>query len=126
MRPLSQVPRAFPAHLRALQCRPSTLSPRQFFPQQAVRWASQKTGHKSDGNAGQGNDANTGPSGNPSGSRTSGRTLLASALAAGVGYAYAATSGQSQSLNSKQPQYGSAKDFEKVGNCPALPCSQYI
>ncbi|RDH31344.1 FAD-linked oxidase-like protein [Aspergillus welwitschiae] len=114
MRPLSQVPRAFPAHLRALQCRPSTLSPHQFFPQQAVRWASQKTGHKSDGNAGQGNDANTGPSGNPSGSRTSGRTLLASALAAGVGYAYAATSGQSQSLNSKQPQYGSAKDFEKA------------
>ncbi|PYH65256.1 oxidoreductase, FAD-binding protein [Aspergillus vadensis CBS 113365] len=115
MRPLSQVPRAFPAHLRALQCRPSALSPRHSFPlQQAVRWASSKAGHKNDGNAGQENGANTGSSGNRSGARTSGRTLLASALAAGVGYAYAVTSGQSQSLVSKHPQYGSAKDFEKA------------
>lgn len=124
MRPLSQVPRAFPAHLRALQCRPSALSPRQSFPlRRAVRWASSEAGHKNDGNTGQENGANTGPSGNRSGSRNSGRTLLASALAAGVGYAYAVTSGQSQSLDSKHPKYGSAKDFEKVENYPALPCS---
>jgi D-lactate dehydrogenase (cytochrome) len=39
--------------------------------------------------------------------------LLISALAAGIGYGYAAL-GQESPQTAKNPQYGSPKDFEKV------------
>lgn len=47
---------------------------------------------------------------------TSGKALLASALAASIGYAYATTNQPSQLESFKKPQYGTAKDFEKVRN----------
>ena len=115
MRPLITVPRGFPAHPRALHCQPSAIAQRQFFPlRRAVRWSSSQKENKSDDNEGHRNNANAEFSGNSSGSWTSGGTLIASALAAGVGYAYAVTSRPSQPQNLKEPQYGSAKDFEKV------------
>ncbi|OOF98625.1 hypothetical protein ASPCADRAFT_204397 [Aspergillus carbonarius ITEM 5010] len=115
MRPLITVPRGFPAHPRALHCQPSAIAQRQFFPlRRAVRWSSSQKENKSDDNEGHRNNANAEFSGNSSGSWTSGGTLIASALAAGVGYAYAVTSRPSQPQNLKEPQYGSAKDFEKA------------
>ncbi|PYI07052.1 oxidoreductase, FAD-binding protein [Aspergillus sclerotiicarbonarius CBS 121057] len=111
MRSLIPVPRGFPAYPRVLHCRPSAIAQHQVFPLgRAGRWSSSKTENKSDGNGGHRNNANAGPTGNSSSSWT----LVASALAAGVGYAYAVTSRPSQPQNLKEPQYGSAKDFEKA------------
>ncbi|RAK96540.1 FAD-binding oxidoreductase [Aspergillus ibericus CBS 121593] len=115
MRSLISVPRGFPASPRVLHCRPSAIAQRQFFPlRRAVRWDSSKAESKNSGNEGHKNNANTESSGNSSGSWTTGGTLVASALAAGIGYAYAVTSRPSKPQNLKQPQYGSAKEFEKA------------
>jgi D-lactate dehydrogenase (cytochrome) len=51
---------------------------------------------------------------------TSGKVLLASVLAASIGYVYAATSRPSQLESSEKPQYGTAKDFEKVRNSQSI------
>ncbi|GAB1205901.1 hypothetical protein APSETT445_004580 [Aspergillus pseudonomiae] len=46
---------------------------------------------------------------------TASRTLLVSALAAGLSYAYATLNNKPQPESLKQPQYGSTEDLKKVG-----------
>ncbi|PWY82202.1 oxidoreductase, FAD-binding protein [Aspergillus heteromorphus CBS 117.55] len=112
----SLTPRGFPTSPRALHCRPSGITRRPIFPlPQTARWNSSKTEHGGNGNDnGSRNTAGAESSATSAGFGTLGRTLLASAVAAGVGYTYAATSRPSQSETPKQPQYGSTKDFEKA------------
>ncbi|PYH92690.1 oxidoreductase, FAD-binding protein [Aspergillus ellipticus CBS 707.79] len=107
----SLAPRGFPASPRALHCRPARFAQRRIFPlPKTVRWNSSKSEGGGNGSGSQKDTAGAGSAG----FWTSGRTLLASALAAGVGYTFAATGRSSEPRGLKQPQYGSTKDFEKA------------
>ncbi|GMF68512.1 unnamed protein product [Aspergillus oryzae] len=66
------------------------------------------------------------PSTGSSNSWTASRTLLVSALAAGLSYAYAISSNKSQPESLKQPQYGSTQDLKKVGTFIELLFNVYV
>lgn len=62
-----------------------------------------------------GNVVKSEPPTGSSNSWTASRTLLVSALAAGLSYAYAISSNKPEPESLKQPQYGSAHDLNRVG-----------
>ncbi|KAB8236875.1 uncharacterized protein BDW43DRAFT_266356 [Aspergillus alliaceus] len=108
MRALSRLPRGFPANPRALHRRPTLLQPE-------VSMVARFNSSISSGNSsGKDKDAVSLQSPTQSSSWTASRTLLISALAAGLSYAYAVSDQTSQSQGLKQPHYGSAQDFKKA------------
>ncbi|KAK9649598.1 D-lactate ferricytochrome c oxidoreductase [Aspergillus fumigatus] len=104
--------RGFPAFPRALLQKTKAPQP-QVLSFRAVRYKSSNSSGippKSQRNlAGSNSSGHAAP-----GFWTSGKALLASALAASIGYAYATTNQPSQLESFKKPQYGTAKDFEKA------------
>ncbi|EAW09275.1 FAD-binding oxidoreductase [Aspergillus clavatus NRRL 1] len=105
--------RGFPAYPRVLH-RQHRISQPQVFPSfTAIRYnsssSSQSTSSSQPDSAKSGASSQAAP-----GFWTSSKALLLSALAAGVGYAYAASNQPSQLQSSKQPQYGSLNDFDKA------------
>ncbi|KAI9039175.1 FAD-binding oxidoreductase [Aspergillus affinis] len=109
MRTISRLSRGFPTSPRALQSRPKfpkshSVSCSQF--SQFARWNSSSAQNN-------GSNGSKSPGSTPN-SWTLNRTLLASALAAGVGYGFASLKQSSQMQSTRKPQYGSTKDFEKA------------
>ncbi|PYH44922.1 FAD-binding oxidoreductase [Aspergillus saccharolyticus JOP 1030-1] len=111
MQALVQLPRAFPAIPRTgvvtHRCLGSSLLTRS----RTIRWSSNLTSSQVESPSSKSDGSGSSSSPKSSGSGSLSSTLLFSALAAGAGYAYAVASNKSQS---KQPQYGSARDFEKA------------
>ncbi|XHG09335.1 hypothetical protein AWENTII_012403 [Aspergillus wentii] len=111
------LPRGFPAHPRVLHRRPQFCQsqPQISLPTRLRTARLHSSNASSNGNQSQGESTGTGPSASASSPFwTSGKVLFASAFAGGLGYGYAASTQSSQSQSSKQPQYGSAKDFDKA------------
>ncbi|RAL10613.1 FAD-binding oxidoreductase [Aspergillus homomorphus CBS 101889] len=114
MRVLVQLPRAFPASPRigVARCRFGSAHRLLLSQYRTVRLNSTRLEDQVE------SASNSGDTGSSSGKSSSfgsfSSTVLFSALAAGAGYAYAVTTNQSESGKSNQPQYGTAKDFEKA------------
>lgn len=108
MRSALAVPRGFSTP-RMLHCRPRIAQPRLFVGKSMRGNAS--SNHPSAGRKGI-TSSSVHSSDGHSFFWTPGRTLLASAFAAGLGYAYASY-GQT-TAPSKKTQYGSMKDFDQV------------
>ncbi|KAE8354244.1 hypothetical protein BDV28DRAFT_131339 [Aspergillus coremiiformis] len=109
MRAFSRLPRGSPANPHGLQRR-STLSQAQC--SKFARWnSSRSSGNDRENHRDAESPESSMGSTNP---WTASRTLFVSALAAGLGYAYAASNQSSQSQSPKQPLYGSAQDFKKA------------
>jgi hypothetical protein len=102
MRAAFSIPRGFLPTPRLPHCRPRISSSRISVASRAIRANSTASA-----NGNQRQDSSSSPS------WTASRTLLVSALAAGLGYGYASY-GQKSPQAAKKPQYGSPKDFEKV------------
>lgn len=109
MRAALSVPRRVLSTPRVLHCRPWISSFRGVVASRAIRANSTTSA-----NGGQRQDSSSSFNSSPnSSSWTATRTLLVSALAAGIGYGFASVGQESQQVI-KKPQYGSPKDFEKV------------
>lgn len=102
MRAAFSNPRGFIPTPRLPHYRPRISPSRTFVASRAIRANSTTSA-----NGKQRQDSSNAPS------WTANRTLLVSALAAGLGYGYASY-GQESPPATKKPQYGSPKDFEKV------------
>ncbi|KAB8203017.1 FAD linked oxidases C-terminal domain protein [Aspergillus parasiticus SU-1] len=112
MRALSRLPRGFPANPRVLHRRPTLPRPEVC---QHSRTARLNSSSSSGNDREKRGDAGTRePSTGSSNSWTASRTLLVSALAAGLSYAYAISSNKPQPESLKQPQYGSTQDLKKA------------
>ncbi|KAE8410890.1 hypothetical protein BDV36DRAFT_276385 [Aspergillus pseudocaelatus] len=112
MRALSRLPRGFPANPRVLHRRPT-------LPQPEVCQSSRIARLNSSASSGndrekRGDAVKSEPSTGSSNPWTASRTLLVSALAAGLSYAYAISSNKPQPESLKQPQYGSTQDLKKA------------
>lgn len=124
MRALSRLPRGFPANPRVLHRRPTLPRPEVC---QRSRIARLNSSSSSGNDREKRGDAGTSePSTGSSNSWTASRTLLVSALAAGLSYAYAISSNKSQPESLKQPQYGSTQDLKKVGTFIELLFNVYV
>ncbi|KAB8077152.1 hypothetical protein BDV29DRAFT_68399 [Aspergillus leporis] len=108
MRALSRLPRGIPANPHALHCRPTLFQPGPFQRSKVARLNSLSDNGNDNGRDTGGSESSAGPSS----SWAVGRTLLVSAVAAGLGYTYAVSKSRSQ--KPKQPQYGSTQDFKKA------------
>ena len=113
MRALSRLPRGFPANTHVLHRRPT-------LPQPVVCQRSRVARLNSSSSSGndrekRGDAAKPEPPTDSSNPWTASRTLLVSALAAGLSYAYATLNNKPQPESLKQPQYGSTEDLKKVG-----------
>ncbi|GAB1195870.1 hypothetical protein APSETT444_005135 [Aspergillus pseudonomiae] len=112
MRALSRLPRGFPANTHVLHCRPT-------LPQPVVCQRSRVARLNSSSSSGndrekRGDAAKPEPPTDSSNPWTASRTLLVSALAAGLSYAYATLNNKPQPESLKQPQYGSTEDLKKA------------
>ncbi|KAE8136964.1 hypothetical protein BDV38DRAFT_247684 [Aspergillus pseudotamarii] len=113
MRSLSRLPRGFPTNPRVLHRRPTLPQPKVCQSSRIARLnSSTSSGNDREkrGDAAKSEPISTGSSN----SWTASRTLLVSALAAGLSYAYAISSNKSQPESLKQPQYGSTQDLKKA------------